>query len=120
MDYSGDTRGNGLCAQVHVPKLDGKVEQIVTSRRLDKTNRQVAVVFQSKSQMTLYLDGVAIGSTPINVSLSDVVDNNDWLGLSQYATDTPYEGSYDEVRIYDRALSPCELETTFEDGPDTF
>jgi hypothetical protein len=117
MNSSGDKNGNGLCAQVHA---SGVEQQIVTSRLLDKTYRQVAVAFQSKSQMTLYLDSVAIGSTPITVSLSEIVDNNDWLGLSQYVTDTPYEGSYDEVRIYNRALSPCELQTTFKDGPDTF
>jgi hypothetical protein len=116
MDYSGDARGNGLCAQVHVPNVD--VQQIVTSQLLDKTFRQVALAFESGSQMTLYLDGAPIGSTPITVALSDIVDDNDWLGLSQYATDTNYEGAYDEVRIYDHALSSCEVKATFDAGPD--
>jgi len=68
--------------------------------------------------MTLYLDGAEIGSTPITVGLSDIVDDNDWLGLSQYAQDTLYQGDYTEFRIYDHALSACEVAATVDNGPD--
>ena len=116
MVYSGDQGGDGLCAQVHVPNTAD--QQIVTSQRLDKTFRQVALAFESRNQMTLYLDGTPIGSTPITVALSEIMDDNDWLGLSQYSSDTNYAGAYDEVRIYDHALNPCEVKATFDSGPD--
>ncbi|HEY4107190.1 MAG TPA: LamG domain-containing protein [Polyangiaceae bacterium] len=114
---TGSTLGTGLCAQVHTPSL-AEPEQIVTNVRLEKTKSQVAVVFKSNDSMTLYLDGSVLGTTTISVGLSDIVDENDWLGLSQYALDTLYQGTYDEFRIYDRALSACEIGATLQAGPD--
>ncbi|HEX3775047.1 MAG TPA: LamG domain-containing protein [Polyangiaceae bacterium] len=118
MTGSGDAAGKGLCAQVHAPSL-AAAQQIVTNVFLDKTERQVAVVFKSNDSMSLYLDGAELGTTNISVGLADIVDDNDWLGLSQYALDTLYQGSYDEFRIYDRALSACEIAATVSAGPDT-
>jgi Concanavalin A-like lectin/glucanases superfamily len=88
------------------------------SQELGGNFRQVALVFTGKNLMELYLDAKRIGSTPITAALSDIVDNNDWLGLSQYFTDNNYGGSYDEFRIYDHALSACEIEATYDAGPD--
>jgi hypothetical protein len=48
MTGSGDPRGQGLCAQVHAPSLAAS-QQIVTATLLDKTIRQVALVFQSNT-----------------------------------------------------------------------
>ncbi len=115
MNASGDPNGQGLCAQVHAPNVT--TEQIVTTQVLDTNFRQVALVFKSRDSMTLYLDGRAIGSTPITVALSDITDNNNWLGLSQFISDVSYEGDYDEFRIYDRALSACEIAVTADNGP---
>jgi hypothetical protein len=115
MTASGDARGNGLCAQVHAPGLPA-TEQIVTGELLSKTFRQVALVFKSSESITLYLDGVPIGTTPVTIALSDIVDDNNWLGLSQFNQDGLYQGDYDEFRIYDRALSACEIAATVYAG----
>ena len=114
MTSSGALEGTGLCAQVHPPNTPEV--QIATNATLDKTFRQVALVFESGQSMTLYLDGVPIGTKPISSALSDIVDNNNWLGLSQYSLDQTYQGDYDEFRIYDRALSACEIAATVENG----
>jgi hypothetical protein len=55
---------------------------------------------------------------PVSAALSDIVDNNDWLGLSQYVLDNAYSGSYDEFRIFDHALTACEIAATVEAGAD--
>jgi hypothetical protein len=117
MTASGDSRGQGLCAQVHAPSI-GATEQIVTNQYLDKNFRQVALVFKSNDSMSLYLDGALIGATPITVALSEIMDNNNWLGLSQFNQDSTYQGDYEEFRIYDRALSACEVADTVVNGPD--
>lgn len=118
MTRSGDPSGNtGLCAQLHAPSL-AQTEQIVTSAELDTTERQVALVFKAHDSMTLYLDGSAIGAVPVTIGLSEIVDHNDWLGLSQYDSDNLYQGTYDEFRIYNRALSACEIAATVGAGPD--
>ena len=41
------------------------------------------------------------------------------LGLNeQYAADPNYPGTYTELRVYDRALSACEVAALTELGPD--
>lgn len=118
MSKSGDPSGQtGLCAQLHAPSLM-QTEQIVTSALLDTSERQVALVFKDHDSMTLYLDGAPIGEAAVTIGLSEIVDDNDWLGLSQYDLDNLYQGTYDEFRIYDRALSACEIAATVGAGPD--
>jgi len=115
MSGSGDVRP-GLAAQLHAPNVN--TEQVTTTQLLDASERQVALVVKSRDSMTLYLDGAEIGSTPITLGLSDIMDQNDWLGLSQFASDRLYQGTYDEFRIYARALSACEVAATVDAGPD--
>jgi len=62
------------------------------------------------SEMILYLDGVQIGSTTKNGSLSLDDSVAVWLGGSPGgATERPWDGLIDDVRIYDRALSQVEI-----------
>ncbi len=107
---------HGLCAQVHAPGYD--TEQITTIQPPDTNEHQVTLTFKANDSMTLYLDGVPLGSTPVTIPLSAIMDDNDWLGLSEYMSDRLYQGSLDEFRIYDRALSACEVAATVDTGPD--
>lgn len=62
------------------------------------------------SAMRLYLDGVEVGSTAKSgsISLDDTVPV--WIGGSPGgATERPWDGLVDDVRIYDRALSQAEI-----------
>jgi hypothetical protein len=66
----------------------------------------------------LYLDGQSVGSAPIvdGLFLDFMNDNNVWLGRSQWA-DELYDGTFDEFRIYDTALSDSEVAASFAAGP---
>ena len=67
----------------------------------------------------LYVDGVQVGVNT-NVTLTPAAMGstlNDWLGRSQYA-DPYFNGSFDEFRVYDGALTPDDVKTTFGLGPD--
>jgi hypothetical protein len=44
---------------------------------------------------------------------------NDWLGRSQFSPDPFFNGSINEFRIYDQALSGAEVAASFAAGPDT-
>ena len=50
-------------------------------------------------------------------TIEDVV--NDWVGQSQWSKDHPYQGTFNEVRIYNVALNACQLHTLLERGPDS-
>lgn len=65
----------------------------------------------------LYLDNgpaVAIGIEPF---IDTMIDNNNWLGRSQWP-DSLFDGSIDEFRIYDNAMTASEVATSFAAGPE--
>jgi hypothetical protein len=79
----------------------------------------VALVFDdANDQMKLYLNGRFVGGAVVTGSLSAITDRNNWLGRSQYRSDESFAGSLHELRIYDRALSPAQLELSFSYGTD--
>ena len=69
----------------------------------------------------LYVDGVLVSvnnnMTLTPASLGETL--NDWLGRSQFSADAYFNGSYDEVRIYNGAMTAEEVLESFQLGPDT-
>ena len=65
----------------------------------------------------LYLDGLEVGRRSITLDPSQFDQVNNWLGRSQW-TDPFFNGSIDEFRIYDTALTPAEVAASFAAGPD--
>ena len=83
------------------------------------TTRQVALSFDAaRSLLTLYLDGVRVAETSAGFALAQLGDVNAWLGRSQWVQDYFARVSYDEFRIYDRALSRTEVRELFQRGAD--
>ena len=79
----------------------------------------LAVVFDDTHDlMSLYVDGVLASATATTGHLSQIHDINDWLGRSQFSSDAPYNGSIDEFRIYEIALSAAEIQKSAAAGPD--
>ena len=72
---------------------------------------QVAFVFRSGVAAELYLDGDLIVTASTAITLADIDDRNNWLGQSQWTKDHNFNGSYDEVRLYNVALTTCQLHT---------
>ena len=69
---------------------------------------------------TLYLNGVQVGiNTNITItpaSMGDTFDN--WLGRDQYG-DPVFDGSVDELRIYNGPLTPTDIINNHLSGPNT-
>jgi hypothetical protein len=86
-----------------------------------QTTHVVSVYDQSgglPGTVTLYVDGALVGSAPIATGLNvgAMPDNNNWMGRSQW-NDPVFDGSYDELRIYDTALDAAAVATNFQLGP---
>jgi hypothetical protein len=82
------------------------------------TLEHVAVVVDDgAAQLRLYSNGSELGAVPFAGDLAALNDVNNWLGRSNYTVDPPLFGSLVEFRIYDRALTPTELRTSFQAGP---
>ncbi len=69
--------------------------------------------------ISVYADGELMVETSTSIQLSDINDVNNWLGRSNWTNDANLEGSFDEFRIYDYALTNDEALGNFEAGPDT-
>ncbi|MGE4286813.1 MAG: lamin tail domain-containing protein, partial [Phycisphaerae bacterium] len=66
----------------------------------------------------LYIDGALIGSAPAHYNLKDLPDNNNWLGRSQFTVDS-FNGFYDELRMYDTALTTSQIQANYAAGSAT-
>lgn len=68
---------------------------------------------------TLYLNGVKFTSRslgyPLDLSIFD--DRNNWIGRAQWSVNGMFPGSISEFRVYDYALTPEEVHTSFQIGP---
>jgi hypothetical protein len=79
----------------------------------------VALVIEPAQQaMRLYQDGQLVNDCALSRPLSGINDVNNWLGHSNYSADADLNGSYDEFRIYDAALTNEEVAASFAAGPD--
>jgi hypothetical protein len=80
--------------------------------------RHAVLVFDGTlAEMVLYLDGVEVGRGASVYQLADVVDENNWLGRSQWEQDFNLSGSFASFEIYDVALTPEEVGSVFAVGP---
>jgi len=80
---------------------------------------QAALSFDAASEtLSLYVDGVRVGRKRTPFRLSDIDDVNAWLGRSQWVQDRNLGARYDELRIYDYALTDAELAAMYARGPD--
>jgi hypothetical protein len=94
-------------------------DRALTSLNLDDVAVTLGVVLDGAAQRAdLYVNGELLATTPLSSPLSEIDDVNNWLGRSQYAADPNYPGTYTELRVYDRALSECEVATLTQLGPD--
>jgi hypothetical protein len=66
----------------------------------------------------LYLDGLLVGAQLARVDPSQAEYTNFWLGRSNFQKDPFFNGSINEFRIYDNALSTADVAASFAAGPD--
>lgn len=91
--------------------------KVVSTADVKAIEHQLAVVFVSSSHTELYRDGVQVASGTVAFPLSAIDDVNDWIGRSQWVNDHTFKGTVDEFRIYDRALTACEIQQLDALGP---
>jgi hypothetical protein len=94
-------------------------DRATTPIHVEDNALMAAVVFDGQDkQLRLYHDGEIVAEAPLSGELTDIPDVNNWLGRSQYSADPYFRGKYDELRIYERALSGCEISVLSALGPD--
>ncbi len=74
--------------------------------------------FPGGGLLSWYRDGVLIGTLDVSFALSQIEDVNNWLGRSQWSGDQNANVAYNEVRIYDNAMSAAEVTANYQAGPE--
>ncbi len=69
-------------------------------------------------QVAWYQNGAQVATLDVNFQLASIEDYNNWLGRSMYSQDNNANIAYNEVRLYNHALSPEEIATNLIAGPD--
>jgi hypothetical protein len=86
---------------------------------LNVTSHVAVVQSAAKGIYKIYVDGQNIAAASTRVWLADIIDTNNWLGLSQYTFDGKFQGRYNEFRIYHGALTDTEVLADYLAGPET-
>jgi hypothetical protein len=117
---AGDPSGQGR-VEVEIFKDDNNKSSLLSSAALNTSDWQhVAFVYQyvgdGSSTMTLYINGVARGSS--TAAVGPVQKNAQPLELGRYYWSSGYaryfNGLIDNVRIYNRALTASEIRTNMD------
>ncbi|HVV73387.1 MAG TPA: LamG-like jellyroll fold domain-containing protein, partial [Verrucomicrobiae bacterium] len=86
----------------------------------NQTNVHLVVVLNpSAGVLAVYTNGTLISSPPNGTlpALSGLVDQLSYIGKSFYSADPYLTASIDEFRVWNQALTPAQIEASFEAGP---
>ena len=98
--------------------LPSRVEMTIndTAPLATETEQHVVISWDgANGNVSMYLNGNLVNEGQMHFALSDLDDNNNWLGRAQW-NDSMYVGSYNEFRIYDHAMSGSEVAASLEAG----
>jgi glucose/arabinose dehydrogenase/mono/diheme cytochrome c family protein len=68
-------------------------------------------------QVAWYRNGVLVGTVGVPFHLYNINDVNDWIGRSQFSADSLANIAYEEVRIYDNAMTATDVTNSYNAGP---
>ena len=95
-------------------------ENIVSGAIFPGVETHVACVWDGPGKLIkIYINGQLAQSAATTMDLSKVVRENAYIGDSSYPGDPYFNGTINEFRIYDAALTDEEVLNSFNDGPDT-
>jgi hypothetical protein len=85
---------------------------IATSGNLSDNQWTHVTAVYDGSTMRLYKDGVEVGTHNKTGAIATDPTVSVWIGGNpSAATDRPWDGLIDDIRIYDRAITPQEIQT---------
>lgn len=104
---------------VRDPRTGGEPTQLTSSAPLAMgTEVHLAATYDyTGNQARLYSNAVLVASGPAGVPPNIVHDVNNWLGRSQWG-DPMFNGSYNEFRIWEGALTADQVAADYAAGPD--
>jgi len=133
-DFGNDTNNNLLMAWTQGTNVNtdraafkvGGVENYVDNTMTPYVlNQQAHIVMTidddggpaGQTQIRVFKNGSYRGTLNTNYNLSQLIENNNFLGRSQYGDNTA-NASWNELRIYSAELSDAQIAANYNAGPD--
>lgn len=96
----------------------------ITESFLASTNSEhhfVGVINASAGQMEFYIDGALVATNSLNGFTPQAIGAtiNNWLGRSQFGGDAYYNGTINEFRVYNTALTAAQVRANTLLGPNS-
>lgn len=90
-------------------------ESSVNAGMMTDTRTHYVVGVLTATEVTLYIDGVLIGSEPLTGTnaLASIVPESAFLGWGVYGNDPKWQGNVEEFHIYDGVMTDLEVEQRF-------
>lgn len=107
----------GLGAEIKVAGFD--TVTLASTENVKDRDVFVGFVFKGGVSAALYVETKLVAQEATAITLADIDDRNNWLGRSEYAGNPPYQGEYQEFRIYGAALNRCQLSTVLVRGKES-
>ncbi|HMT87702.1 MAG TPA: family 43 glycosylhydrolase, partial [Arachnia sp.] len=103
-------RVRGADVRSAITKASWNTESAVTGTVTSGAWHRYHLVFEG-SKMTVYVDGVKLGeNAALNTTIGDLGTGlSAYLGKSFYSGDRYFQGWFDNVEVYDRALTPADM-----------
>lgn len=112
-----NSENNTSPGKIIVARYDGACSNVtkIESTTAYNDNQWHNIIFQKDSMdsLSLYIDGLLVEKIEDVVTCSVLNNENILLGmrsLSNPSSDNPYEGSIDDLRIYNRVLNSAEID----------
>lgn len=90
---------------------------VATNVEFEREQMRMVVVVVAKETLSLFYEARLVTRVPRTIRLSAIVDQNVWLGRSQYSSDPQTEADYADLRIYGEALTDCAVTALYQQGP---
>lgn len=137
------TSGGGSYSGQHSLMLSAQVGGTQTSNRLQIYNTTTnnytdpavpynagqqfhfAVVYDADGNgsgqplLRYYRNGQLVATLATSIRLSDLTDNNNWLGRSNWSGEGNLNGAYNEFRVWDGAFTDSEAIASYAAGPES-
>ena len=105
--YLTPSNGSDMVFEI---KANGSTQNLTATKLSTGAWKHVAVTI-AKNNVKIYVDGTQVGSsTSITLTPADVAGVCNYLGRSQFIVDPTFNGSLDDVRIYNYVLSQSEIQ----------
>ncbi len=116
---SGDNTARLAIATNGYPSWSTGEDRVDADEIAVETPTHVACVYDGGAgEIRLYLNGELAGTTPTEMQLSDVARMFAYIGDAVYPSDPHFNGTIDEFRIYDTALTDEDVSASYIEGPD--